>query len=87
MKTIINIICFLAVGIGVFMLIWGIIGMIMAAKQEDTNAQTQASQKLMTGIALIAAPIIIQALNLDGLIMDRFDAIGVGGSGNGSGGN
>ena len=78
-KNIINIICFVVAGIGVFMTIWGIVGMIMASKQEDTNAQTQASQKLMVGIALIALPIIIKALNLDQIIMSQFTQINSGG--------
>lgn len=87
-NNIINIVCFVVVGIGVFMVIWGVVGMIMAAKQEDTNAQTQASQKLMVGIALVALPIAIKALKLDQLIMDQFDEISTGTSaGGGSGSN
>ena len=79
-QNIINIICFVVAGIGVFMTIWGIVGMIMASKQEDTNAQTQASQKLMVGIALIALPIAIKALKLDDIIMSQFKEINSGSS-------
>lgn len=74
-NNIINIICFVVIGIGAFLAIWGLIAMIMAAKQDDTNAQTQASQKLMVGIALIAVPIAIQALKIDELIMSYFNEI------------
>lgn len=85
--NIINIVCFVVVGIGVFMTIWGVVGMIMSAKQEDTNAQTQASQKLMVGIALIALPIAIKALNLDDLIMSAFDDMKTDGGSNGGSNN
>lgn len=68
LTPIINIVCTLFQVVGVMLAIFGIVQLVLAIKNEDSNSKTNAVTLMGVGIMLLVIPALIKSLDLVSMI-------------------